>query len=44
MNLRTWLEIVVTAVLLHVALILISIIEVFIYSMAVVPGKDQEFY
>lgn len=41
---KVWLEIFVTALLLHVALILISIIEVFIYSMAFVTGRDQAFY
>lgn len=44
MNSRTWLQIVVAALLLHVALILISVVEVFIYSIAIVPGKDQTFY
>lgn len=39
-----WVKIFFTAVLLHVALIAISILEVFIYSLLIVPGKDPAFY
>ena len=41
---KFWLKLTGTAFLLHIILILISIIEVTIYSYLIVPGKDQAFY
>ena len=39
-----WLKLIGVALLLHVALIALSIIEVAIYSYMVSPGHDKEFY
>ena len=41
---KFWLKLTGTALLLHVILILLSIIEVAIYSYLINPGKEQEFY
>ncbi len=41
---KIWFKLIGTAILLHVVLILISIIEVVIYSYIISPGKDQDFY
>ena len=41
---KFWLKLIGTAFLLHVILILLSIIEVVIYSYLINPGKDREFY
>jgi len=41
---KFWLKLVGTAFLLHVVLILLSIVEVVIYSYIISPGKDQSFY
>lgn len=39
-----WLKLTGVAILLHILLILISILEVVIYSYLIVPGKSKEFY
>ncbi len=39
-----WIKLTGLALLLHIVLIIISIIEVFIYSMLISPGKDEAFY
>ena len=39
-----WIKLTGLAFLLHIALILISIIEVFFYSLLISPGKDEAFY
>ena len=39
-----WLKLIGVALLLHVILIALSIIEVAIYSFAFAPGKDEAFY
>lgn len=39
-----WLKLIGTAVLLHVALILLSIIEVAVYSLVIEPGHNEAFY
>jgi hypothetical protein len=39
-----WLKLIGVAILLHILLILISILEVVIYSYFIAPGKDKEFY
>ena len=41
---KFWLKLIGTAFLLHIILILISILEVAIYSYLISPGKDQAFY
>ena len=41
---RFWLKLIGTAILLHVVLILLSIIEVAIYSYIISPGRDKAFY
>ena len=41
---KFWLKLIGTAFLLHIILILISILEVAIYSYLIVPDKDQAFY
>ena len=41
---KFWPKLIGTAFLLHVVLILLSIIEVVIYSYIISPGKDQVFY
>ena len=41
---KFWLKLIGTALLLHIILILISILEVTIYSYLIVPGKEKEFY
>lgn len=39
-----WLKLIGMALVLHIALIAISILEVTIYSYLIDPGKDQAFY
>ena len=39
-----WLKLTGLAFLLHIILIIISILEVFIYSLVINPGKDEAFY
>jgi len=39
-----WLKLIGVAILLHIVLILISILEVVCYSYLIAPGKDDEFY
>ena len=39
-----WLKLFGVTILLHILLILISILEVAIYSYLIAPGKDKEFY
>lgn len=39
-----WLKTSAVALLLHVVLILLSIIEVAIYSFLIIPGKERAFY
>jgi len=41
---KFWLKLIGVAFLLHIVLILISILEVAIYSYLIVPGKGKEFY
>jgi hypothetical protein len=41
---KFWLKLVGVAFLLHIVLIIISILEVTIYSYLIVPGKDEAFY
>jgi hypothetical protein len=41
---KFWLKLIGVAILLHIILILLSIIEVAIYSFIILPGKDQAFY
>lgn len=41
---KFWLKLIGTAIMLHVVLILLSVIEVVIYSYIISPGKDQAFY
>jgi hypothetical protein len=41
---RTILKALFGAVLLHIALIATSILEVFVYSMLIDPGMDQKYY
>ncbi|HKR03744.1 MAG TPA: hypothetical protein VJY62_03845 [Bacteroidia bacterium] len=41
---KFWLKLIGVAFLLHIALILLSILEVTIYSYLIVPGKDGAFY
>lgn len=41
---KFWLKLIGIAILLHIVLILISILEVAIYSYLITPGKDKEFY
>lgn len=41
---KFWLKLIGVALLLHIALIVISILEVAIYSYLIVPGKDEAFY
>lgn len=43
-NQKTALKIIMWSILLHVALIALTILEVFIYSMAVNPGQDNRVY
>lgn len=44
MNFKFWLRLFGAALLLHVVLIALSILEVFLYSTFVTPGGDQAFY
>lgn len=44
MTAKNWVWTIGTAVLLHVVLILLTVVEVFIYSMLIEPGRDQVFY
>lgn len=39
-----WLKLIGFAFLLHIVLILLSILEVAIYSWLIVPGKEEAFY
>jgi len=39
-----WLKLIGAAILLHIVLILISILEVAIYSYLIARGKDEAFY
>jgi hypothetical protein len=41
---KFWLMVTGLALLLHITLIILSIIEVAIYSFAVMPGRDEAFY
>src|SRR5689334_24472857 len=41
---KFWLKLLGVAFLLHIVLIIISILEVAIYSYLIVPGKDEAFY
>src|SRR4030095_2857254 len=41
---KFWLKLIGVAFLLHIVLILLSILEVAIYSFLIVPGKDETFY
>ena len=41
---KFWPKLIAVAFLLHIVLILLSIIEVAIYSWLIVPGKDEAFY
>jgi hypothetical protein len=41
---KFWLKLTGLALLLHIVLIILSIIEVAIYSYTVMPGKDEAFY
>lgn len=41
---KFWLKLIGVAFLLHIVLIIISILEVAIYSYLIVPGKDEAFY
>lgn len=41
---KFWLRLTGTAFLLHIILILISVLEVAIYSYVISPGKDQAYY
>ena len=41
---KFWLKLIGVAFLLHIVLILLSILEVAIYSYLIVPGKDEAFY
>lgn len=41
---KFWLKLIGTAILLHIVLIALSILEVTIYSYLVAPGKDEAFY
>ena len=41
---KFWLRILGVAVLLHIALIIVSVLEVMVYSYVIAPGKDQAFY
>ena len=39
-----WIKLTGLAFLLHIVLVIISILEVFVYSMVIAPGKDEVFY
>lgn len=41
---KFWLKLIGIAFLLHIVLIIISILEVTIYSYLIAPGKDEAFY
>ncbi|HMG15554.1 MAG TPA: hypothetical protein VK590_08915 [Saprospiraceae bacterium] len=41
---KLWLKLIEVALLLHIVLIIISILEVSIYSYLIDPGKDEAFY
>lgn len=41
---KFWLKLIGTVLLLHVILVVLSIIEVAIYSIAISPGKEKAFY
>lgn len=41
---KFWLRLIGVAFLLHIVLILLSILEVAIYSYLIAPGKDEAFY
>jgi len=41
---KFWLKLIGVAILLHIVLISLSILEVAIYSYLLAPGKDEAFY
>jgi hypothetical protein len=41
---RFWLKLTGLALLLHIVLIIISVLEVVIYSYLIMPGKNEAFY
>jgi hypothetical protein len=41
---KFWLKLIGVAILLHIILIALSILEVVIYSYLIAPNKDQAFY
>jgi len=41
---KFWLKLIGSAILLHIVLIALSILEVAIYSYLIAPGKDEAFY
>ncbi|MGZ8538827.1 MAG: hypothetical protein ACXWV9_11215 [Flavisolibacter sp.] len=41
---KFWLKLIGVAFLLHIVLIVLSILEVAIYSWLIVPGKNEAFY
>ena len=41
---KFWLKLIGVAILLHIALIALSILEVAIYSYLIAPNKDEAFY
>ena len=41
---KFWLKLIGVALLLHIVLIFLSILEVAIYSWVIVPGKNEAFY
>jgi hypothetical protein len=41
---KFWLQLAALALLLHIVLIILSILEVTIYSYLIVPGRDQASY
>jgi hypothetical protein len=43
-KIKVWLKLIGVAILLHIILIALSILEVAVYSYLVAPGKDEAFY
>jgi hypothetical protein len=43
-KIKFWLKLIGVAILLHIILIALSILEVAVYSYLVAPGKDEAFY
>ena len=43
-NNKFWLKLIGVAILLHIVLIALSILEVAIYSYLIAPNKDEAFY